>query len=312
MSVYTEVSAADLQPLLADFQAGVLLELTGIRDGIENTNYFVRTEQGEFVLTLFEILAEPEIHFTLSFMAHLVEQGLPFARPLCNREGKYLSRLHGKPTSLVTRLEGQSQLEVGPAHCQAIGQTLASMHLAGHSFRQAHNNSRGEAWRRKMQQTLRPHLGAPQQAMLDDEIAYQHHAYDQLPRGIIHSDLFRDNALFTGEQLTGLLDLYDAGHDLLLYDLAITATDWCSEPDGAFEPVRLQALLRAYHAVRPITEEEQQAWPVLLRRAALRFWLSRLYSQLYPREGHLTQEKDPLVYQQMLEYYRQHPQPWPI
>lgn len=312
MSVYTEVSATDLAPFLADFQAGTLQDLHGIRDGIENTNYFLTTEQGEYVLTLFEHLAEAEIQFTLELMDHLAAQGLPCARPLKDQAGNYLGHLHGKPASLVSRLSGSSPKTISAEHCQAIGQVLAQMHLAGQQVKKAHDNPRGAAWRESIRQKLTGHLDRDQQALMDDEVACQQQAFARLPHGVIHSDLFRDNVLFTGHRLTGLLDLYDAGHDLLLYDLAITATDWCSDDAGHFDPARLQALLQAYHKQRPVTDDEKTAWPLLLRRAALRFWLSRLYSLYYPREGQLTQQKDPAVYQQLLENYRQKTQIWPI
>lgn len=311
MSVYTEVTAGDLQPLLRQYQAGELLELTGIRDGIENTNYLVTTTSGGYILTLFEHASETEIAFALDYMAQLARQDLPCAVPLANRQGHYLSHLHDKPASLVTRLKGQSIHHPSTEHCAAVGHTLAQMHLAGQMIKHSPTNPRGESWRQAVAAQIRHRLDGAQLTLLDDELKFQQQTFADLPHGLIHADLFRDNVLFVGNELTGLIDLYNAGHDLLIYDLAITVNDWCTLPDGEFDPPRLIALLKAYADFRPTTPEEQACWPTLLRRAALRFWLSRLYSLYFPREGQLTQQKDPTVYQQLLLNYREKPPKWP-
>jgi len=311
MSVYTEVTADDLRPLLQQYQAGDLLALAGIRDGIENTNYFVTTTTGDYVLTLFEHTTEAEIEFALGCMSHFAHQGLPCAEPLADQQGRFLSHLHHKPASLVTRLNGQSVHQPTTENCRAVGRTLAQMHLAGQTIKQPQANPRGEVWRQTMAEQIRHWLDDEQLALLDDELRHQQQAFAELPHGIIHADLFRDNVLFVGSELSGLIDLYNAGHDLLLYDLAITVNDWCTSPDGDFDKQWLNALLQAYTKLRPITPEEQHCWPTLLRRAALRFWLSRLYSVHFPREGQLTQQKDPAIYLQLLLNYRQNPPKWP-
>ncbi len=312
MSVYTEVSSGDLQPFLQQYQAGDLLALEGIRDGIENTNYFVTTTTGGYVLTLFEHPTETEIKFALTCMSHFAQQGLPCAHPLTNQQGQHLTYLHNKPASLVTRLKGQSVSQPDVQHCRAVGRKLAEMHLAGEGLCAAHQNPRGVDWRQDIAAKIRPKLDRQQIALLDDELSQQQQTLTELPHGIIHADLFRDNILFTGNKLTGLIDLYNAGYDLLLYDLAITANDWCIEPGEAFNEPRLMALLQSYTEIRPITPNEQQHWPSLLRRAALRFWLSRLDRLHFPCNGQLTQQKDPTVYQRLLAHYRQKPQNWPI
>ena len=312
MSVYTPVCNEDLQAFLRQYQAGELLQLDAIHDGIENTNYFVTTHQGDYVLTLFETADEPSIEFTLNCMAHFAQQGLPCASPLADRLGHYLNPLHQKPASLVPRLTGRSEARPNAAHCREVGLTLANMHLAGQAIRSCPANQRGASWRQAIIAQIEPHLDSAQRRLLEHERQHPQPNYDDLPRGIIHADLFRDNVLFVGTKLTGLLDLYDAGEDLWLYDLAITVNDWCNDGQGLFDMARLKALLTAYDAVRPVTAAEQTAWPDMLRLAALRFWLSRLYSLYFPRDAHLTQQKNPLVYQQLLLNYQQHPPVWPI
>lgn len=311
MSVYTKVTAADLNPLLKHYQAGELQALSGIRDGIENTNYFVSTSTGEYVLTLFEHSTETEIHFALLCMAHLESHGLPCARPLKDQQGLFLTRLNSKPASLVTRLVGRSVHEPNVEQCHAVGQTLAQMHLAGNGIRQHHDNPRGSEWRQRIASHVLPHLNTGQADLLNSELVFQQRELAGLPTGLIHGDLFRDNVLFDGPRLTGLIDLYNAGHDLLLYDLAITVNDWCIQIDGKFDAARLTHMIQAYNEIRPISPDEQQNWSILLRRAALRFWLSRLNSFYFPREGHLTQQKDPAVYEQLLRSYRENPPKWP-
>lgn len=311
MSVYTEVSAAELQVFLRGYETGELQDLTGIRAGIENTNYLVSTCNGDYVLTLFEHSTPAEVMFALECMSWFARHGLPCAPPLRNQQGHLLGQLHGKPASLVPCLPGQSVHQPGVEHCRAVGRALAELHLAGLKLPQPRANPRGADWRRDMADRLRQRLEAGQRALLDDELAFQQQNFRDLPRGVIHADLFRDNVLFNGGKLTGLLDLYHAGRDLLLYDLAITVNDWCRPTSSGFDGPRLCALLQAYTALRPVTAAEQQAWPVLLRRAALRYWLSRLYHLHFPRAGQLTQPKDPGVYLQLLQSYRAGPPDWP-
>lgn len=312
MSVYTEVSAQDLKTFLHEYQAGELQGYSGIRDGIENTNYFVNTSKGKYVLTLFEHSTDLEIEFALDYSKHFAQQGLPCAKPLANHLGHFLTQLHNKPASLVTRLKGHSVHEPTIDHCHAVGRTLAQMHLAGDAIKQQQANPRGAAWRQSTAKQIRHRLDEAQIELLDDEICYQQQAFSDLPHGIIHADLFRDNVLFVGSELSGLIDFYNAGHDLLLYDLAITVNDWCNLPNGELDPQRLTALLQAYVELRPVGPDEHRHWPALLRRAALRFWLSRLYSLHFPRQGQLTQQKDPLFYEQLLLNYRQNPPKWPL
>mgnify|MGYP001012704940 CR=1 FL=1 len=302
MSVYTRVERDDLETFLARFDTGALIDYEGIRAGIENTNYFVDTEGGRYVLTLFESLGDEELPFFLGLMAHLAERGVPTAHPLANLQGDYLEHLKGKPAALVCRLTGRSVDHPLPGHCQAIGESLARMHNAGGDYAGQRDNDRGPHWWQRTSQLLDGHLDPAQRRLLDDELAFQHaHRDDRLPRGIVHADLFRDNALFEGERLTGIIDLYYACRDVLLYDVAVTVNDWCSQTGGELDTERAAALLAAYARVRPFTEAEHAAWPVMLRAAALRFWLSRLKDQHFPREGELTHIKDPGEFRRILE-----------
>jgi homoserine kinase type II len=305
MSVYTRVERSALEAFLNAFDAGELLDYVGISAGIENTNYFVSTAKNRFVLTLFEQLGADELPFFLELMAHLAEHGVPTAHPLANRQGHYLDSLCAKPAALVQRLHGGTLEHPEAAHCAAIGAALAQFHLAGQSYPAERTNPRGPQWWRTAVEQLHEHLQVDEAAQLDAEISFQFsHRWDDLPRGIIHADLFRDNALFEGERLSGIIDLYYACTDALLYDIAITVNDWCVTETRELDPARTQALLMAYASVRPFTPAEHAAWPVMLRAAALRFWLSRLLDLHFPREGELTHTKDPQAFARLLAVHR--------
>lgn len=302
MSVFTTVTADELRHWLRDYAAGDLVEMRGITAGIENTNYFVTTSSGRYVLTLFEKLTAQELPFYLNLMAHLAERGVPSAHPVASRSGQYLGNLNGKPAALVARLDGSEVSDPAPAHCAAIGSVLARLHLAGQSYPATMDNPRGPKWWSAVLPDVLPFLQQAEAALLQDEVRFQAgHRFSELPRGAIHADLFRDNALFTGERVAGVIDFYFACTDVLLYDIAITVNDWCVQPDGRLDPARSRALLDAYAAVRPYTAVERGAWPVMLRAAALRFWVSRLYDFHLPRAGELTHAKDPGHFRRILE-----------
>jgi len=302
MSVYTTVSDAELTVWLNDYSLGELQELQGIASGIENTNYFVTTSNGRFVLTLFEKLRADELPFYLNLMAHLARHGIPCPAPMANRHNQFLGVLKDKPACIVSRLSGKSTTAPTLAHCAAMGAMLGQMHIAGQSFSQIMPNPRGGAWRMATAPQIRPFINTGQAALLDSEIAL--HAlrnYSLLPQGLIHADLFRDNVLLEGERVGGLIDFYFACTDALLYDVAITVNDWCMRPDGILDTTQAQTFLRAYHTVRPLQDSEHQAWPLMLRQAALRFWLSRLFDKYLPRDGELIHAHDPAHFERILK-----------
>jgi homoserine kinase type II len=302
MAVFTTVSEAELTAWLGDYSLGQLLELHGISSGIENTNYFVTTSNGRFVLTLFEILGADELPFYLNLMAHLARHGIPCPSPVANRHNQFLGTLNGKPACIVSRLSGKSTTSPSTEQCASIGAMLAQMHIAGQSFSQVMPNPRGAAWRAATALQVRPFLNETQAGMLDSEVAlHAENKFAQLPQGVIHADLFRDNVLLEGARVGGLIDFYFACSDALLYDVAITINDWCMGADGVLDIARAQAFLRAYHAVRPLLPGERDAWPLMLRVAALRFWISRLFDLHLPRDGELVNAHDPRHFERILQ-----------
>jgi homoserine kinase type II len=301
MSVYTSITADELRAFLAGYAAGDLVRFTGIESGIENTNYFVTTTGGEYVLTIFEQHSKDELPFFLDLTAFLAEHDIPCAHPLANNNKEYLGSLKGKPAAMVNRLKGSQVGLPTPAQCSAIGQVLAHMHQASGSFGQSRPNPRGYTWRRETGDALQQKLTDDERELLDQELENEaRFAGLELPSGIIHADLFRDNALFEGDRLCGVIDFYYACTDRFVYDVAITVNDWCSNGDGSLDNERTRHLLTAYREVRPINDLEREAWQAMLRAAALRFWLSRLYDMHFPRPGEMTHIKDPNAFRRIL------------
>ncbi|WP_313147549.1 homoserine kinase [Diaphorobacter nitroreducens] len=313
MAVFTEVSTKEARELLRRLQLGKLLELRGIEGGIENTNYFVTCEQGEYVLTLFERLAAEQLPFYLHLMKHLAHAGIPVPDPQADKHGEILHQVCGKPAALATKLRGKSQLSPQEAHCAAVGTMLARMHLAASGYERQQPNLRGLPWWNETVPVVLPHIGAEPAALLQSELAYQNHvaassAYAALPRGPIHADLFRDNVMFEGEELTGLFDFYFAGVDTFLFDLAVCLNDWCIDlPTGAHAAPRAQAMIDAYQAVRPLTAHERALLPAMLRAGALRFWISRLWDFYLPREAAMLKPHDPTHFERVLRQRAAHP-----
>jgi homoserine kinase type II len=308
MSVFTKVSHAELLEFLTRYPCGELLGFQGIGEGVENTNYFVDTTDGRWVLTLFERLDYDDLPFYLGLMEHLAGRGYPCAMPQRARDGHALQMLNGKPAALVRRLAGSSVLFPTLEQCRATGRALGELHLLGKTFDLSSGNPRGAAWREATGRALLPKLDADKHALLADELDAQARLdLARLPQGVIHADLFRDNVLFVEDRLTGVIDFYYACDDSLLYDLAVTVNDWCFEPDGHLNHARYEAMTSAYAASRDPTDDERAAWSLVLRAAALRFWLSRLYDWLTPREGDLVHIKDPEQYRKVLEWHRNQP-----
>jgi homoserine kinase type II len=313
MAVFTEVSSKEASDLLRRLQLGELLALRGIEGGIENTNYFVTSEQGEYVLTLFERLTFEQLPFYLHLMKHLAHAGIPVPDPQADMHGEILHTVAGKPAALATRLRGKSQLAPQAAHCAAVGTLLARMHLAARGYERQQPNLRGLPWWNETVPVVLPHVGPGQAALLQSELAYQNHVaagsgYAALPRGPIHADLFRDNVMFEGTELTGCFDFYFAGVDTWLFDLAVCLNDWCIDlPTGRHDGERATAMLAAYQAVRPLTAAERELLPAMLRAGALRFWISRLWDFYLPRQASMLKPHDPTHFERVLRERVQHP-----
>lgn len=302
MSVYTVVERHQLENFLQFYDVGQLVSYQGISAGIENTNYFVTTSKGAFVLTLFEQLSKEELPYFLELMAYLSERGVPSAHPIANNHQHYLSELNQKPAVLVERLHGESVTVPSLAQCQALGNALGHFHLISPQFPQHRFNPCGPSWWHTVTQRLLPCLSADDANLLQNELHFQaKYKNIDLPSGVIHADLFRDNALFENDKLSGIIDFYYAGNDVLLYDVAVTINDWCSLSDGHLDENRVNAILTAYRQQRELNHLEIKAFPTLLRAAALRFWLSRLQDLHFPREGEITHIKDPNVFRQILQ-----------
>ena len=313
MAVFTQVSDNEARKLLRQLQLGELHALRGIEGGIENTNYFVTCDEGEFVLTLFERLTAEQLPFYLHLMKHLAHKGIPVPDPRANKAGDILHTVCGKPAAVVNRLAGRSQLAPEAVHCAAVGGMLARMHLAGRDYDRQQPNLRGLPWWNETVPVVLPHIDPDQAALLRAELAYQNHiaaspAYAALPRGPVHADLFRDNVMFEGAQLTGFFDFYFAGVDSFLFDLAVCLNDRCIDlPTGAHDAHRATAMIDAYQAVRALTAAERSLLPALLRAGALRFWISRLWDYYLPREASMLTPHDPSHFERVLRQRARHP-----
>jgi len=304
MAVYTEVSFDEANTLLQSLNLGTLQDMQGCSGGIENTNYFVTTDQAPYVLTLFERLSAEQLPFYLRLMKHLAHHGVPVPDPAANRDGDVVHALNGKPAAVVNRLRGKSELAPTVQHCALVGAMLARMHLAGRDFSMSQPNLRALDWWNETVPVIVPFVPAEQATLLRSELAYQNHvatlsSYGALPRGPIHADLFRDNVMFeldaTGQPaLTGFFDFYFAGVDTWLFDIAVCLNDWCVDlPTGSADALRTRAFLDAYASVRPLQAQERALLPAMARAGALRFWISRLWDLHLPREAAVLQAHDP-------------------
>jgi len=310
MAIFTPVTETDARHLLAHYDLGELTSLQGIAAGIENTNYFLNTTRGAYVLTLFEVLTHAQLPFYLALMHHLAQRGIPVPSPQLRKDGAHHALFLGKPAAIVTRLPGRYVPSPGVTHCTLIARMQARAHLAARDFPMHQPNLRGLDWWQATIAHILPFLSPAQAALMTEALDEQTRfaagdTYHALPRGAQHCDLFRDNVLFHGSpeapQLGGIIDYYFAGCDAWLFDVAVAVNDWCVDVQtGAFDPARLHAWLQAYAAQRPFTDAERQAWPVLLRAAALRFWVSRLYDFHLPRPAQTLKPHDPTHFERIL------------
>jgi homoserine kinase type II len=309
MAVYTDVGEEELAAFLADYDLGAVMALKGIAEGVENTNYFLHTTAGYYFLTLYEKRVAPEdLPFFIGLMEHLASRGIICPQPVKNRKGHALGELAGRPAAIVTFLEGISAHRPNVGHCAAVGRALAELHLAGRDFKLHRKNALNLAGWKKLAASAagRADEVAPGlAATIAEEIEYLSRAWPaDLPRGVIHADLFPDNVFFLGDKLSGLIDFYFACNDLLAYDLAICLNAWCFEADGSYNVTKGKALLSGYVAVRALSAEELLALPLLARGAATRFLLTRLVDWLDVPAGALVRPKDPLEYLKKLRFHR--------
>jgi homoserine kinase type II len=309
MAVYTEVSDEELQAFMASYGLGALLSYKGIAEGVENTNYFVATEQGPFILTLYERrVARDDVPFFLDLMEHLARSGINCPTPVRDSNGQNLRELAGRPATLVTFLDGVWIRRPRPEHCAAVGSALASLHMAGKTFAKERTNALGIAgWRPLFARfAARSNEIAPSLAdTIETELAFLEQNWpDQLERGIIHADLFPDNVFFLDSKLSGLIDFYFACNDALAYDLAICLNAWCFESDHAFNVTKSRSLLRGYQSVRSLSAAERSALPLLARGAALRFLLTRAYDWINTPPDAFVRRKDPIEYLRRLRFHQ--------
>ena len=321
MAVFTQVTLLQAQALIDQLNLGQVLALKGIEGGIENTNYFLdctgadtqASQPQHFVLTLFERLGKEELPFYLHLMKHLANKGIPVPDPQVNAQGDLLFEVAGKPAALVNRLSGKSHLQPNEKHCATVAQMLAKMHLAGQDYALIQPNLRGLNWWLETAPSILEFLDEDNKALLKQEMAFQVNLaqtsqYASLPKGAIHADLFRDNVMFEGEQLTGFFDFYFAGTDAWLFDVAVCLNDWCIDLEsGTIDQERMQAFLKAYQLERPFTTQERRLFHPLLRAAALRFWISRLWDFYLPRQADLLKAHDPKHFERILKLRAQSP-----
>ena len=307
MAVFTEVSFDEAAALVARLGIGRLERLEGIVAGIENTNYFADTDRGRYVLTIFERLTAEQLPFYLYLMQHLAARGIPVPAPHADAAGELLHALRGKPAAVVDRLHGAHELAPDAKHCAAVGAMLARMHLAGLDFGRRQPNLRGLAWWRETVPRVRSFLDPEQRALIESELAFQEHlaatpAFEALPAGPIHADLFRDNVMFdTAGALTGFFDFYFAGIDRFAYDLAVCLNDWCIDlASGRLEEERAAAFVAAYDGVRVLSGDELRLLPAMMRAGALRFWVSRLWDLHLPRDASMLEPHDPRHFERVL------------
>jgi homoserine kinase type II len=309
MAVYTDVSDDDLRAFTALYDIGEVLSCKGIAEGVENSNFLVTTERGNFILTLYEKRVAPrDLPFFIALMEHLARHGVACPTPVPGRDGIALRELCGRPAAIVTFLAGMWPRRILPFHCAALGRALAELHRAGASFRMTRANDLAVAGWRSLFESCRTRAAEAQPGLAEElaaELVLLETLWPRdLPMGVIHADLFPDNVFFRDHELSGLIDFYFACTDFLAYDLAICLNAWCFEADGSFNVTKARLLLDGYRRERPLGPGELAALPVLARGSALRFLLTRLFDWLNPPAGALVRPKDPLEYLRKLRFHR--------
>ncbi|MEI9987651.1 MAG: homoserine kinase [Aliidongia sp.] len=309
MAVYTEISDGDLTRFMAEYDLGAALSCKGIAEGVENSNFLIKTEQGSFILTLYEKRVNPEdLPFFIGLMEHLAARGFSCPTPIRGRDGRSLRQLCGRPAAVISFLEGLWPRNILPFHCTGVGDALARLHRAGSDFAVTrHNDLSVEGWP-KLVAATRDQADSVAPGLADElarEMDQLQTAWPRdLPTGICHADMFPDNVFFRDEHVSGVIDFYFACTDAYAYDLAVCLNAWCFEADHSWNPEKGRHLVEAYQAIRPLTPAERVALPILARGSALRFLLTRLYDWLNRPTGALVRPKDPLEYLTKLRFHR--------
>ncbi|HXY98693.1 MAG TPA: homoserine kinase [Stellaceae bacterium] len=309
MAVYTDVPDEELRAFVADYAIGEVISCKGIAEGVENSNFLLRSEAGTYILTLYEKRVAPtDLPFFIALMEHLAAHGVACPTPVKAKDGRALRLLCGRPAAIVSFLDGMWPRRIHSFHCAGVGGALAQLHLAGTSFAMRRPNNLSVAGWRSLFEACRARAHEVR-AGLADELAAELDALERswpkaLPTGIIHADLFPDNVFFRNHEVSGLIDFYFACTDFLAYDIAICLNAWCFESDGSFNVTKARLLLASYRAVRPLSPEEFAALPLLARGSAMRFLLTRLYDWLNHPPGAFVRPKDPLEYLQKLRFHR--------
>ncbi len=304
MSVYTPINQQQLEQFLTEYSLGTLVDFSGIKAGIQNTNYAVNTTQGKFILTVFESLTIQDLSGFFDFLAHLDKHKFPAPKPQVNKEGQFFISIKGKPAAFFNCLAGRSIDIPSIKQCGEIGEYLAKLHRCSEKYCLPVQNSKDLDVCQSTFDKIRSHLNNKDSNLLESELKFQRTCFlPDLPRGIIHADLFRDNVLFENGYVSGILDFYNACEDYYLFDIAVACNDWCAE-NGAINWQKYNALKAGYEKFRKLSADENIHFLVFLRRAALRFWLSRLDHAINPNYGELILEKDPVVFQRLLENYQ--------
>lgn len=309
MAVYTDINEIELAAYLERYDIGTLLSYKGIAEGVENSNYLLRTTQGSFILTLYEKRVDRnDLPFFIKLMQHLAANGIECPLPVVQKNGEVIGELAERPSAIVTFLEGMWLRKPAAEHCYALGVVMAQMHLAGQDFAMVReNNLTMKDWRPLWEKCMADAdtVEAGLRSQTEDDLAYLENNWpSDLPRGIIHADLFPDNVFFIGPNLSGIIDFYFACSDMLVYDLAICLNAWCFERDFSYNLTKGTALLRGYNSVRPLSEQEQAALPVLCRGAAMRFMLTRLYDWINTPADSFVTKKDPKEYLRRMRFHR--------
>jgi homoserine kinase type II len=309
VAVYTEFGDEEFAAFMAEYDLGTVLSGKGIAEGVENSNHLLSTERGQFILTLYEKRVHPaDLPFFLGLMEHLAGRGISCPLPVRDRGGHALNHLAGRPAAIVTFLPGMWVRRPAAAHCGAVGAAMAHLHLAGDGFALSRRKALSvSGWRplydlcRSRADIVQPGLSAE----IEDELDYLEVNWPRnLPEGVIHADLFRDNVFFLGDRLSGIIDFYFACNDALAYDIAIGINAWCFEADVSLNITKARAFLAGYQSVRQPTPAEIAALPILCRGSALRFLLTRLYDWLEVPAGALVVPKDPIEYYRKLRFHR--------